>query len=75
MLRLDTAYPKPSKEAQAGVAGAKRIPFSDVWARKEDRPLLNIEPLAMSKQQVEERLAAKYVLNWILALVNTVYMC
>uniref|UniRef100_A0A383V3J7 Fatty acid desaturase domain-containing protein n=1 Tax=Tetradesmus obliquus TaxID=3088 RepID=A0A383V3J7_TETOB len=46
---LSTPYAKPSPEAQAKEPGARAIPFSDVYAKSEDRPLLNLETTTMSK--------------------------
>lgn len=34
---------------QAKEPGARAIPFSDVYAKSEDRPLLNLETTTMSK--------------------------
>ena len=44
---LKSAYPKPSKEAQAAVAGAFRLPFTDVYTKSEARPLLAAETTTM----------------------------
>ena len=41
------AHPKPSKEAQALVPGALRLPFSNVYSRREARPLLAAETTSM----------------------------
>lgn len=40
---LNTAHPKPSKAAQAKVPGAHKLPYSDIYAKSEQRPLLNLE--------------------------------
>jgi hypothetical protein len=44
---LKSAYPKPSKQAQSLVEGAFRLPFSDVYTRREARPLLAAETTTM----------------------------
>jgi hypothetical protein len=40
---LLTSYAKPSKEAQAKVKGAHKILFSDIYAKSEPRPVLDLE--------------------------------
>lgn len=58
---LRNAYPKPSREAQSKVLGAKLIPFTDgIYAKKEDRPLLGMEPRSMSKEQADRRMKQTY---------------
>jgi hypothetical protein len=46
---LLTSHPKPSKLAQAKVQGAHRILFTDIFARAESRPLLNLETKEIPK--------------------------
>jgi hypothetical protein len=46
---LLTSHPKPSKAAQAKVKGAHRIPFSDIYAKSEARPVLNLETREIPK--------------------------
>lgn len=40
---LNTAHPKPSKDAQSKVTGAHRLIGTDIYAKSEQRPLLNLE--------------------------------
>lgn len=56
-------YPKPSKEAQAKVPGAKLVPFTDgLYTRKEQRPLMpGTEPAGMSKGTADRLLRMNYV--------------
>jgi len=46
---LLTSHPKPSKAAQAGVKGAHKIPFSDIYAKSENRPVLDLETKEIPK--------------------------
>jgi hypothetical protein len=58
-------YPKPSKEAQAKVPGAKLVPFSDnLYARQEQRPLRpDAEPPGMSKGVADKLLRTNFYLR------------
>ncbi|KAF6260540.1 MGDG specific palmitate delta-7 desaturase [Scenedesmus sp. NREL 46B-D3] len=48
---LATPHAKPSREKQAKVQGAHKIPFSDnIYARSEPRPLLNLETKEIPKR-------------------------
>lgn len=46
---LLTSHAKPSKEAQAKVKGAHKIMFSDIYAKSESRPLLDLETREIPK--------------------------
>ncbi len=43
------------------LSGAKLVPFTNgVYARVEDRPLLAVEPIGMSQEEVEAKLRTMY---------------
>lgn len=47
---LLTSHPKPSKAAQAKVKGAHKILFTDIYAKSESRPLLDLETREIPKK-------------------------
>lgn len=47
---LLTSHPKPSKAAQAKVKGAHKIMFTDIYAKSESRPLLDLETREIPKK-------------------------
>eukprot|EP00879_Flechtneria_rotunda_P014913 GHRR01015583.1.p1 GENE.GHRR01015583.1~~GHRR01015583.1.p1 ORF type:complete len:384 (+),score=68.88 GHRR01015583.1:424-1575(+) len=57
-----TAYPKPSKEAQATAPGARKVPFTgNIYYCKQDRPLLAVEPVTMTKTEADRRMKQTYM--------------
>jgi hypothetical protein len=58
---LRNAYPKASREAQSKVPGAKLVPLTDgIYWKKEDRPLLGMEPKTMTKGEADRRMKQTY---------------
>ena len=65
---LKSAYPKPSKEAQALVPGAFRIPFTNLYTRKEARPLLAAETTSMPPLAAKIKNAIMKVMRCIILI-------
>lgn len=57
---LDHPLPKPSMESQAVTPGATRLPFSDVYIKVKQRPLLLAEPATMSTQTADMKARIMY---------------